>query len=215
LRDIVSECLSDPGQTDVQLAAVRCLSLLLSPSLCEPDAQDVLNKLMSLIDNANVQDRADFLLAASMLPRLSQMQARSLFDRGVECLTEKKGTAAYVFQALSPLISFEEAYRWAEEAMLNANGDDATERFCFLAPYVSENRMTSGVLVALDSVIEGNRLELLTLLSMMEGDWLALLGIHPALGGKTGPKSCLETVGGSQAVLETYQAINDAMRWWP
>jgi hypothetical protein len=50
---------------------------------------------------------------------------------------------------------------------------------------------------------------------MMEGDWLALLGIRPVRGGNTGPKSCLETVGGPHAVLETYQAINDAMRWWP
>jgi hypothetical protein len=116
---------------------------------------------------------------------------------------------------LSPVVAAAAAYDYLDQSLAVLTGQDTLFLYAICAPYLPEAKMAPLILRLLDEAHSRARGELLSLLGAMEGEWPEAFRIKPALSAKTGPRSCLATLGGPGAALEVYDAITDALRWWP
>jgi len=202
-------------------ATLQFIALALNPRLSEADFRKELAHMKSLMEDKRAKNPWDddekslFQLMASALPRLSRAESESFRKTGMELISENDKSVGLFVASISPSLTPDEASYYVSQSLTYAKTDSDSAIPAMLAPYLDTDRLLPTILEILDRAISTTRGDLLLQISIFEGQWLELIGVRPVLGRGAGPKSTLERLGSPLAIVETFEAIEDVMRWWP
>lgn len=193
------------------------LALCLTGKLSSDQHEKVVQRLIS---PQRPSDRGMGLMLAGLLPAVPREQGRTFVNQGLEELVGEDKLFASVLASLSPGIDRQQAAELASRALNEIGASPSADLESVLvpatlAPYLPVSRLQGVLSGMLDNLTRYTRAEVFAAFSIMEGAWLPLLGIHPALNSGAPPRSILETLGGTHAVAEVYRTVQDVMSWWP
>lgn len=220
-EEFLSEVLSGGNKEAKESIVLRFISLALNPRLSETDFRRSLAHVMALSEEAGAEEawkddgKSLLYIMLSALPRIPREEAEGYRKTGFELIGDTDKSSGYLIASFSPSLTAGEAGSYLSEALTYAKEDDESVIPAMLAPYMETSQLLPCTLKILDDVIFKSRGDLLLQLCFIEGQWLELIGVRPALGGGAGPKSTLERLGGPTAVVEAFEAMEDVLRWWP